>query len=97
MYMCVWSFDCAGIAAATGTQLRVRTTPAPSVRLFSGSGDSAIAVWNVVPGTCELELVRRVDGHTGSVYALEIHESDLFSGGNQQWGFVSVEFGMLLF
>ncbi len=69
-------------AASSGTAgLRVRTSaPSPELRLFSGSGDSTIAVWSVVPGSCELELVRRVDGHTGSVYALEVHETDLFSG-----------------
>jgi hypothetical protein len=53
----------------------VRVTPpaGPDFRLFSGSGDGTVGVW--VPkakGSLDLDLLFRLEGHTGSVYALEV-------------------------
>jgi di- and tripeptidase len=44
--------------------------------LFSGSGDSNIAVWN----TNTMKFVRNLHGHTGGIYALLIHINSLYSG-----------------
>jgi hypothetical protein len=68
----------AGVAGGTASS---SLAAVPQWQLLSGSGDAKIGVWNITPGTCELELVRRLEGHSGSVYALEVLGADLFSGG----------------
>ena len=56
-------------------------TPATArYQLLTGSGDGTIGLWNVQPDTWELQYASRLEGHTGSVYALVIAGTDLYSG-----------------
>ena len=50
--------------------LHVTTPASTEFLLFSGSGDATIGVWTAVSDSRDLSLVRRLEGHTGSVYAL---------------------------
>jgi WD40 repeat protein len=52
----------------------------PSCQLLTASGDGSVGVWTVSEETWELTFHSRLQGHSGSIYALEVVGPDLYSG-----------------
>lgn len=67
--------------SASGLRPPAIETPATSMyQVLTGSGDGTIGVWAVQQDSWQLTYLGRMEGHSGSVYALQIVGSEVYSG-----------------